>query len=176
MVLPAAREPDCPEAGLPANPTGRRWLCQRLSASLKERLATRIDARYCIGAASGTVALLLALLALGIGPGDEIVTSPFTFFASSETIALLGATPVFADIDPSTYNLDPAKIEAAITPRTRAVMPITLYGQPPEMDAINAIAARHQLPVIEDAAQSFGALYFGRHSGNLSTRWRQRAA
>jgi UDP-2-acetamido-2-deoxy-ribo-hexuluronate aminotransferase len=136
---------------------------------LEERLAARIGAKHCIGAASGTDALLLALMALGIGPGDEVVTSPFTFFATGEMIALLGATPVFADIDPATYNIDPAKVEAAITPRTRAIMPISLYGQPAEMDAINAIAARHRLPVIEDAAQSFGAVYFGRHSGNLST-------
>ena len=136
---------------------------------LEERLAARIDAKYCIGCASGTDALLVALMALGVGPGDEVVTSPFTFFATGEMIALLGATPVFADIEPLTYNIDPAKIEAAITPRTRAIMPVSLYGQPAEMDAINAIAARHQLPVIEDAAQSFGAVYFGRHSGNLST-------
>jgi UDP-2-acetamido-2-deoxy-ribo-hexuluronate aminotransferase len=136
---------------------------------LEERLAARVEAKYCIGAASGTDALLLALMALGIGPGDEVVTSPFTFFATGEMISLLGAKPVFADIDPATYNLDPTKIEAAITPRTRAIMPVSLYGQPAEMNAINAIAARHKLPVIEDAAQSFGALYFGRHSGNLST-------
>jgi UDP-2-acetamido-2-deoxy-ribo-hexuluronate aminotransferase len=136
---------------------------------LEERLAARTGARYCISCASGTDALLLALMALGIKPGDEVVTAPFTFFATGEMIALLGAIPVFADIDPSTYNLDPAKLEAAITPRTRAIMPVSLYGQPANMDAINAIAERHQLPVIEDAAQSFGALYKGRHSGNLST-------
>jgi UDP-2-acetamido-2-deoxy-ribo-hexuluronate aminotransferase len=136
---------------------------------LDERLAARIGAKYCVGAASGTDALLLALMAIGVGPGDEVVTSPLTFFATGEMISLLGAKPVFADIDPATYNLDPAKIEAAITPRTRAIMPVSLYGQPAEMNAMNAIAARHHLPVIEDAAQSFGALYFGRHSGNLST-------
>ena len=136
---------------------------------LEERLATRIGAKHCIGAASGTDALLLALMALGIGPGDEVVTSPFTFFATGEMIALVGATPVFADLDPATYNLDPSNMEAVITPRTRAIMPVSLYGQPGEMDAINYIAARHHLPVIEDAAQSFGAVYFGRHSGNLST-------
>ncbi len=136
---------------------------------LESRLAARIGSKHCIGCASGTDALLLALMALGIGPGDEVVTSPFTFFATAEMISLLGAVPVFADIDPATYNIDPAKIEAAITPQTRAIMPVCLYGQPAEMDEINAIAARHHLPVIEDAAQSFGALYFGRHSGNLST-------
>jgi UDP-2-acetamido-2-deoxy-ribo-hexuluronate aminotransferase len=136
---------------------------------LEERLAARVEARHCITCASGTDALLLALMALGIGGGDEVITAPFTFFATGEMIALLGAVPVFADIDPATYNLDPARIEAAITPRTRAIMPVSLYGQPADMDAINAIASRHNLAVIEDAAQSFGSLYKGRHSGNLST-------
>ncbi len=140
---------------------------------LEERLAARTGAKYCISCASGTDALLLALMALGIKPGpeqgDEVITPPFTFFATGEMIALLGATPVFVDIDPATYNIDPAKVEAAITPRTKAIMPVSLYGQPADMDAINAIAARHNLPVIEDAAQSFGALYKGRHSCNLST-------
>jgi UDP-2-acetamido-2-deoxy-ribo-hexuluronate aminotransferase len=136
---------------------------------LETRLAARIGAKHCIGCASGTDALLLAMIAIGIRPGDEVITSPFTFFATAEMIMLLGAVPVFADIDPATYNIDPAKIEAAITSRTRAIMPVSLYGQPAEMDAINGVAARHNLAVIEDAAQSFGALYFGRHSGNLST-------
>ena len=136
---------------------------------LEGRLAQRIGSEHCIGAASGTDALLLAMMALGIGPGDEVITSPFTFFATAEMIVLLEATPVFVDIDPVTYSIDPAKIEAAITPRTRAIMPVCLYGQPAEMDPINAIAARHHLAVIEDAAQSFGGLYFGRPSGNLST-------
>src|SRR5580658_5975421 len=136
---------------------------------LEERLAARIGAKYCISCASGTDALLLALMALGIKAGDEVVTAPFTFFATGEMIALIGAIPVFADIDPATYNLDPAVIEAAITPRTKAIMPVSLYGQPADMDAINVIAERYNLAVIEDAAQSFGALYHGRHSGNLST-------
>jgi UDP-2-acetamido-2-deoxy-ribo-hexuluronate aminotransferase len=136
---------------------------------LEDRLAARAGAKYCITCSSGTDALLLAMMGLGIGPGDEVITSPFTFFATGEMIALLGATPVFVDINPVTYNIDPQKIEAAITPRSRAIMPVSLYGQPAEMDSINAIAARHRLPVIEDAAQSFGALYQGRHSGNLST-------
>ena len=105
----------------------------------------------------------------GCGPGDEVVTTPFTFVATVETIALLGATPVFVDIDPRTYNLDPALLEAAITPRTKAIMPVSLYGQCAEMDAINAIAAAHGIAVIEDAAQSFGATYKGRQSCNLST-------
>ena len=136
---------------------------------LEERLAARVGARHCLSCASGTDALLLALMALGVGEGDEVVTTPFTFFATGEMITLLGARPVFADIDPVTYNLDPAKIEAAITPRTKAILPVSLYGQPAEMDAINKIAERHGLPVIEDAAQSFGAMYKGRASGNLST-------
>jgi UDP-2-acetamido-2-deoxy-ribo-hexuluronate aminotransferase len=136
---------------------------------LEERLAARVGAKHCIGCASGTDALLMALMALGIGPGDEVITPPFTFFATGEMIALLGAVPVFVDIDPATYNIDAARIEAAITPHARAIMPVSLYGQCADMDAINAIAERHHLPVIEDAAQSFGALYKGRHSCNLST-------
>ena len=136
---------------------------------LETRLAARIGSKHCIGCASGTDALLLAMMALGIRSGDEVITSPFTFFATAEMIVLLGAVPVFVDIDPATYNVDPTKIEAVITHRTRAIMPVSLYGQPAEMEAINAIATRHNLAVIEDAAQSFGALYFGRHSGNLST-------
>jgi UDP-2-acetamido-2-deoxy-ribo-hexuluronate aminotransferase len=138
-------------------------------AELEARLAARTEAKHCISCASGTDALLLALMALGIGAGDEVVTAPFTFFATGEMIALLGAVPVFVDIDPATYNIDPAKIEAAITPRTKAIMPISLYGQCADFDAINAIAARHNLPVIEDAAQSFGGTYKGRESCNLST-------
>ena len=136
---------------------------------LEKQLAARIGARHCIGCASGTDALLLALMAAGVGRDDEVITTPFTFFATGEMITLLGAQPVFVDIDPVTYNLDAARIEAAITQRTRAIMPVSLYGQPAEMDAINEIAAEHKLAVIEDAAQSFGALYKGRASGNLST-------
>lgn len=136
---------------------------------LESRLAARIGAKHCISCASGTDALLLALLALDVKAGDEVITSAFTFFATGEMIALIGARPVFVDIDPATYNIDPAAVEAAVTPKTRAIMPVSLYGQPAEMDAINAIAAKHNLPVIEDAAQSFGAFYKGRHSGNLST-------
>lgn len=136
---------------------------------LEEHLAARTGAKHCITCSSGTDALLLALMALGIGPGDEVITSSFTFFATGEMISLLGATPVFVDVEPHAWNLDAAQLEAAITPRTRAIMPVSLYGQCAEMDAINAIAARHHLPVIEDAAQSFGALYRGHQSCNLST-------
>jgi len=140
---------------------------------LEQRLAARVGAKHCITCASGTDALLMAMMALGIGlgigQGDEVITSPFTFFATGEMIALLGAKPVFVDIDPATYNIDASLIEAAITPRTRAIMPVSLYGQCADMDVINAIAEQHGLAVIEDAAQSFGALYRGRHSCNLST-------
>ncbi len=136
---------------------------------LESRIAARIGAQHCITCASGTDALLLALMALDIGPGDEVITTPFTFFATAEMITLLGARPVFVDIEPTGYNLDAENLEAVITPRTKAILPVSLYGQPPEMDAINAVAERHGLPVIEDAAQSFGALYQGRHSGALAT-------
>ena len=143
-------------------------------AELEAALAARVGAKHCISCSSGTDALLMALMALGVGgrgtsEPDEVITSPFTFFATGEMIALVGAVPVMVDIDPVTYNLDAALIEAAITPRTRAIMPVSLYGQPADMDAINAIAQSHGLPVIEDAAQSFGALYRGRHSCALST-------
>lgn len=138
-------------------------------SELEAQLASRLGAKHCISCASGTDALLMAMMSLGIGAGDEVITSPFTFFATGEMIALLGAKPVLVDIEPVGYNIDVTKIEAAITSRTRAIMPVSLYGQCADMDAINAIAARHKLAVIEDAAQSFGALYDGRASGNLST-------
>ena len=137
---------------------------------LEERLEAYTGAKHCITVASGTEALLISLMALGIKPGDEVITTPFTFVATAEVIVLLGAIPVFVDIEPDTCNIDAGKIEAAITTRTRAIMPVSLYGQPADMDEINAIAARHgNLPVIEDAAQSFGAEYKGKKSCNLST-------
>jgi UDP-2-acetamido-2-deoxy-ribo-hexuluronate aminotransferase len=138
-------------------------------AELEERLATLSGAAHCITCASGTEALLMALMALDVRPGDEVITTPFTFIATAEMIVLLGAKPVLVDIQPDSFNIDPHQIEAAITPRTRAIMPVSLYGQPADMDEINVIASRHGLPVIEDAAQSFGARYKGRMSGNLST-------
>jgi UDP-2-acetamido-2-deoxy-ribo-hexuluronate aminotransferase len=137
-------------------------------AELEQVLAKYCGTKHCVSVASGTDALMIALMALDIGPGDEVITAPFTFFASAEVIALVGAKPVFVDVDPRTYNLDPALLEAAITPRTKAVMPVSLYGQCADFDAINAIACRNNLPVIEDAAQSFGATYKGRKSNALS--------
>jgi UDP-2-acetamido-2-deoxy-ribo-hexuluronate aminotransferase len=136
---------------------------------LEERLEAYTGARHCVTVASGTEALLIALMALEVKPGDEIITTPFTFVATGEMIVLLGAKPVFVDVEEDTANIDASKIAAAITSRTRAIMPVALYGQPADMDEINALAARHRLPVIEDAAQSFGATYKGRRSCNLST-------
>lgn len=137
---------------------------------LEDKLAAYTGSKHCITVASGTEALLISLMALDIGPGDEVITTPFTFVATAEVIVLLGAKPVFVDIEPDTCNIDVSQIEAAITPRTRAIMPVSLYGQPADMDEINAISARHgNIPVIEDAAQSFGAEYKGRKSCNLSS-------
>jgi UDP-2-acetamido-2-deoxy-ribo-hexuluronate aminotransferase len=137
---------------------------------LEEQLAAYVGARHCITVASGTEALLIALLALDLKPGDEVITTPFTFAATVEVIALLGGVPVYVDIEPDTCNIDATLIEAAITPKTRAIMPVSLYGQVADMDEINAIAARHGgIPVIEDAAQSFGASYRGKRSCGLST-------
>lgn len=136
---------------------------------LEERLQAYTGSKHCVTVASGTEALLIALMALDVKPGDEVITTPFSFIATAEVIALVGAKPVFVDVEPDTCNLDVTKLETAITPRTRAIMPVSLYGQPCDMDEINAIAARHGIPVIEDAAQSFGATYKGRKSCNLST-------
>jgi UDP-2-acetamido-2-deoxy-ribo-hexuluronate aminotransferase len=135
---------------------------------LEEKLAAYTGAAHCISCANGTDALQIALMALGVGPGDEVITAGFSYIATAEAALLLGARVVYVDIDPKSYNLDPARLEAAITPRTRAVIPVSLYGQPADFDAINDIAARHDIPVIEDAAQSFGASYKGRRSANLS--------
>lgn len=137
---------------------------------LEEKLAPYTQAKHCITVSSGTEALLISLMALGLKPGDEVITTPFTFVATAEVIALVGATPVFVDVQPDTCNIDPSLIEAAITAKTKAIIPVSLYGQVADMDEINAIAARHgNIPVIEDAAQSFGASYKGRKSCNLSS-------
>jgi len=136
---------------------------------LEEKLSDYTGAKYCITVANGTDALQIAQMALGIGSGDEVITPGFTYIATAETVKLLGAKPVYVDIDPRTFNLDPAKLDTAITPRTKAIIPVSLYGQSADFDSINAIAAKHGIPVIEDAAQSFGAVYKGRKSCNLTT-------
>lgn len=138
-------------------------------AELEERLAKYVGAKYCISVANGTDALQIAQMALNIGPGDEVITPGFTYIATAETVAVLGAKPVYVDVDPITYNLDPTKLEQAITPKTKAIIPVSLYGQCADYDAINEIAEKYNLPVIEDAAQSFGATYKGKKSCNLTT-------
>ncbi len=135
---------------------------------LEEKLAAFTGSAHAVTCASGTDALLIALMALDIGPGDEVITVPYTWISTAEVIALLRAKPVFVDIDPDTFNMDPARIEAAITPKTRAIMPVSLYGQCADMTRINRIAGKHGVPVIEDAAQSFGATHHGKKSGALS--------
>jgi UDP-2-acetamido-2-deoxy-ribo-hexuluronate aminotransferase len=136
---------------------------------LESALAAFTGSRHCITVASGTEALLIALMALDLQPGDEVITTPFTFAATAEMIVLAGGKPVCVDIEPDTCNIDATLIEARITARSKAIMPVSLYGQVADMAAINAVAARHGLAVIEDAAQSFGALYQGRRSCALST-------
>ncbi|MCJ9711813.1 DegT/DnrJ/EryC1/StrS family aminotransferase, partial [Bordetella hinzii] len=136
---------------------------------LETALSAYTGAKHCITVASGTEALLIALMSLGVKAGDEVITTSFTFVATAEVIALLGAVPVFVDVEPDTCNIKVADIEARITPRTKAIIPVSLYGQCGDMDEVNAIADKHGIPVIEDAAQSFGATYKGKKSCNLST-------
>jgi UDP-2-acetamido-2-deoxy-ribo-hexuluronate aminotransferase len=136
---------------------------------LEQKLADFVGAGFCITCANGTDALQIVQMALGIGPGDEVITPGFTYIATAETIALLGAKPVYVDVDPTTYNLNPSLLEASITPKTKAIIPVSLYGQCADYDAINEIAAKYSIPVIEDAAQSFGAIYKGKRSCNLTT-------
>ena len=138
-------------------------------AELEERLADYVDVEHCIGVASGTDALLISMMALGIKAGDEVITTPFTFIATGEMISLIGAVPVFIDVDPLTYNINPELIEAAITSNTRAIMPVSLYGQCADLEAINAISSKYDIPVIEDGAQSFGATRNGKRSCGMST-------
>ncbi len=135
--------------------------------AFEEAFAAYCQTRYAVGISSGTAAIELTLRALGVGPGDQVITTPFTFIATAEAISAVGATPVFADIDPATYNLDPAAVEAAITPATRALLPVHLYGQPADMPALAAIAQRRGLALIEDAAQAHGAEIDGRRVGSL---------
>lgn len=134
---------------------------------LEQEIATYCDAKTAVGVASGTDALALILMALGIGKGDEVITTPFTFVATAEVVSHLGAEPVFVDIDPATFNIDPEQVEAAITPRTVAILPVHLYGQPADMNALRRIAERHHLALIEDAAQALGARFDGKPVGGL---------
>jgi len=146
-----------------------RYIMGSEIGALEERLADYVGVKHAIGVASGTDALLIAMMALGVGHGDEVITTPFSFIATAETIVLLGAKAVFVDIDPKTYNLDPSLLDTAITERTKAIMPVSLYGQCADYDAINAVAAKHDIPVIEDGCQSFGATYKGKKSCGLTT-------
>lgn len=134
----------------------------------EKKLADFTGVKHCLAIASGTDALLVPLMALGIGAGDEVITTAFSFIATAEVIVLAGATPVYVDIDPKTFNIDPKQIEKAITPKTKAIMPVSLFGQLPDMEAINAIAKKHGIHVIEDAAQSFGASFKGHRSCSMS--------
>lgn len=157
------------EAGISRVLTHGKFILGPEVAELEENLAAYTGATYCITVANGTDALQIALMALGVGPGDEVITPGFSYIATAEAAVILGAKVVFVDVDPDSYNIDPALLEAAITSRTKAIIPVSLYGQPADFDAINTIAARYGLPVIEDAAQSFGASYKGHKSCNLST-------
>ena len=136
---------------------------------IENKLAEYTGSKHCITVSSGTDSLLIALMALGVGPGDEVITVPYTWISTAEVIALLGAMPIFVDIRPDTWNMDDTVLEAAITEKTKAIMPVSIYGQTPDMDKINQIADKYGIPVIEDAAQSFGATFKGRKSCNLST-------
>lgn len=133
----------------------------------EEEFAKYIGVKHAISVGNGTDALVVALMACGIGEGDEVITTPFTFFSTAESISCVGAVPVFADVRKDTYNIDPSKIEEKITPKTKAIMPVHIFGQPAEMDEIKKIAEKHNLLVIEDAAQAAGSVYKGRKSGSL---------
>lgn len=164
-----ARIKDKIDAGIQRVLTHGQYILGPEVTELEEKLAAFCGAKYCISCANGTDALQIGQMALGIGFGDEVIIPGFSYIATAETVALLGAKPVYIDIDARTYNLDPKLLDAAITPRTKAIIPVSLYGQCADMDAINAIANKHGIAVIEDAAQSFGARYKDRRSCNLST-------
>mgnify|MGYP003615645717 FL=1 len=164
-----ARLKDKIEAGIQNVLTHGQYILGPEVKELEEKLAAYVGAKYCITCANGTDALQIALMALGVGVGDEVITPGFTYIATAETVALLGAKPVYVDVDAKTYNIDVTQLEAAITPRTKAIIPVSLYGQCADFDEINTIANKYNLPVIEDAAQSFGASYKGTKSCNLTT-------
>ncbi len=136
---------------------------------LEQKLAEYVGVKHCLTVSSGTDSLQIALMAMGVGPGDEVITVPFTWISTAEVIALVGATPIFVDIEPHTYNIDIAKMEAAITPKTKAIIPVSLFGQMPDYNKINTIAAKYNIPVIEDGAQSFGAKQQGKRSCGVTT-------
>nr|WP_314566444.1 DegT/DnrJ/EryC1/StrS family aminotransferase [uncultured Pseudomonas sp.] len=169
LKIQQARIKDKIDAGIQRVLSHGQYILGPEVAELEERLGDFVGAKHCITCANGTDALQIALMALGVGPGDEVITPGFTYIATAETVVLLGAKPVYVDVDRRTYNLDPSLLEAAITTRTKAIIPVSLYGQCADFDAINAIAVQYGLPVIEDAAQSFGATYKGRRSCNLTT-------
>lgn len=169
MAAQQARIKDSLDARMATVLAHRKFIMGPEVKELEKTLATFTGARYCISCANGTDALQVALMALGVGQGDEVITPGFSYIATAETPAVLGAKPVYVDIDPITFNIDPAALEAAITPKTKAIIPVSLYGQCADFNTINTIAEKHGLPVIEDGAQSFGATYKGRRSGNLCT-------
>lgn len=169
LAAQQARIKDKIDAGIQAVLSHGQYILGPEVSELEEKLAAFTGAKHCITCANGTDALQIAQMAFGIGPGDEVITPGFTYIATAETVALLGAKPVYVDVCPKTYNLDPQLLEAAITPKTKAIIPVSLYGQCADFDAINAIANKYGIPVIEDAAQSFGATYKGQQSCNLST-------
>lgn len=169
LAVQQARIKDKIDAGIQTVLAHGKYILGPEVDELEEKLAAYVGAKYCISVANGTDALQIAQMALGIGFGDEVIVPGFSYIATAETPAVLGAKPVYVDIDPVTFNIDPEKIEAAITPKTKAILPVSLYGQCADFDAINLIARKHNIAVIEDGAQSFGATYKGRKSCNLST-------